>query len=153
MPVCGNPTQWNKLVKGTKYEAYRRGDQNAEPEFTGWFSRNAVSRRAPPKTQLIFRLDAADPMNLPTLIGFDNIKHDPNGEYKLVDPAFPNLVYCAVEDQPAEPVDVEMGGPAPDNGGRRSKTRASQQKSLGRFRSRRRLSQRRRAKSRRQQRT
>lgn len=144
---------------GVKYDVYPKAGQGEQLLFSGWFCGKGGARG--PSTTVVFRKDARDDPNVldefQGRIGLgDIVKPDPNGDYD-VEIAISNRGvqeggerrYCAVEDD--EVMDLGM---AVEDGGkrRRSKTRASRRTSLVRSRSRRQLSQQRRAKSRRQRR-
>ena len=158
MPVCNNPVSWEDLVIGAHYSVYPKAADGDNVLFSGWYSGRGAARG--PSTTVVFRTDQADNAaqleEFQGMVGFGHIhKPDPNGEYE-VHQAFGHrgimeageYRYC----EEAADVEMDQGMAVEDGGRRRSKTRASQRTSLARSRSRRKSSQQRRAKSRRQRR-
>ncbi len=157
---CDNPVSWDQLVIGVKYDVYPKAGNGDQLIFSAWFCGYGSARG--PSTTVVFRKDARDDPNVldefQRLVGFGHWhKPDPNGDYDVEIAVNEGGVeeggerrYCASqEDEEMDP------GMAVEDGGRRrrrTKTRASQRTSLARSRSRKRLSQQRRVKSRRQRR-
>lgn len=158
MPVCNNPISWEDLVIGTHYSVYPKAADGDNLLFSGWYSGRGGARG--PSTTVVFRTDQADnPAQLEQFQGMFGFGHfhkpDPNGVYEVRQASGHRGIMEAGEYRYCEgdaDAEMDVGMAVEDGGRRRSKTRASRRTSLGRSLSRRKPSQRRRAKSRRQQR-